>query len=193
MQNYRAFTSRYGSQAQLALCMFHGKSAAVWWLPSGRMDSVEFEQIIWQRVWWNPAPQARGALHFSGKRRGWPPFLGPSPAVRTQPALLLSVLCHQSPGRARNLPRSAKPPFYWKNFQNEHVHWDDCRSQKRDTGTAKCETEGSSEIWCTRSLTFLYERALFPTSYCLYRTSTWIFLPVLWVCRAHSQEERLYP
>lgn len=75
MQNYRAFTSRYDSQAQLALCMFHGKSAAVWWLPSGRMDPVEFEQIIWQRVWRNPAPQARGAPRLSGKPRGWPPFL----------------------------------------------------------------------------------------------------------------------
>ena len=67
---------------------------------------------------------------------------GPPPAVRTQPALLLSVLCHQSPGRARNLPRRAKPPFYWKNFQNEHVPWDDCRSQKRDTEQQNVKRKG---------------------------------------------------
>lgn len=73
-----------------------------------------------------------GVPSSSGEeQRGWPQFLGPPPVVRRQPTLLLSLLCHQSPGDGKkSAQESVKPRFYWKNFQNGNIHGDDWRFQK---------------------------------------------------------------
>ena len=46
-------------------------------------------------------------------------------------------------GMASNLPRSIRPSFYWKKFQNEKVPWDDWRSQKNSQKRHNMKQKGS--------------------------------------------------
>lgn len=102
---------------------------------------------------------ATGVPSLSGEQCGWPQFLTLPPVVRIQPTLLPSVLYHQSPGDDKKSAQKCKTTFfYWKNFWNENVQWDDWRAQKRYPEMAKYETKASSGIWHSKSSPSLHQR-----------------------------------
>lgn len=135
---------------------------------------VQFQQIFWCRVSQSNHSQSHQSAKLLWRALSSVGGLSSctSSSVRIQPTLLLSVLCHQSPGDGKKSAQKCKTALWLKELSEWECTMKWLESPEKITRNAKLWNKVSSEIWHSKSFPSLLQRGLlFSINHCLYGTS----------------------